>query len=265
MENKTVHVVAADSNAEFLDLLISQLESEPGIKVVGRAASGEEAVRQIVAHAPDAVVMELSMPSGDALAVMEELADVSFRREPGFFIYSSFAADSVKAEAARLGAQMFLQKPFNEIKLIDRLKKFAARLEFAVSAGAGGTGAAAMSDVEIETYITQIIHEIGVPAHIKGYRYMREAIMTVVRDPKIINSITKELYPSVAKTFGTTSSRVERAIRHAIEVAWDRGDLETLQRFFGYTVSNAKGKPTNSEFIAMIADKLTLQLRAASA
>ena len=116
----------------------------------------------------------------------------------------------------------------------------------------------------IETMVTNIIHEIGVPAHIKGYQYLREAIMIAVNDMDVINAITKVLYPQVAKTFQTTPSRVERAIRHAIEVAWDRGDLDTLQRFFGYTVSNTKGKPTNSEFIALIADKLQLQLKSAA-
>ena len=117
------------------------------------------------------------------------------------------------------------------------------------------------AEPDIETMVTNVIHEIGVPAHIKGYQYLREAIIIAVGDMEVINAITKVLYPQVAKTFSTTPSRVERAIRHAIEVAWDRGDLDTLQRFFGYTVSNTKGKPTNSEFIALIADRLQLQLR----
>ncbi|MCL2084075.1 MAG: sporulation transcription factor Spo0A [Oscillospiraceae bacterium] len=257
MENRVIRVVIADNNTEHRDMLALRLEEDPALKVVARATTGSEAVEMIVAHAPDVVLTELSLPVKDAQAVMQEVAAVNFKRRPTFFVYSGFGADSVKSAISRLGARMFMQKPFEPAYLIESIKQSE---KYADDDGAGLR--LIFNEVDIETRITQILHEIGVPAHIKGYRYMREAILTVIREPQIINSITKQLYPSVAKKFGTTPSRVERAIRHAIEVAWDRGDLEVLQKFFGYTVSNSKGKPTNSEFIAMIADRLTLQLKA---
>lgn len=257
MKNMVIRMVIVDSNVEYRDMLASRLESDPDLKIVARAADGQEAIEQITAHAPDIVLTELNLPVKEAPAVMQEIANVTFKQRPAFFVYSSFGADDAKREVARLGAQMFLQKPFEAPYLVERIKQYIQR-----NSETAKENWMAINEVDIETRITQIIHEIGVPAHIKGYRYMREAIMTVIKEPQIINSITKQLYPSVAKTFGTTPSRVERAIRHAIEVAWDRGDLEVLQKFFGYTVSNAKGKPTNSEFIAMIADQLSLQLKA---
>ena len=168
-------------------------------------------------------------------------------------ILSGFAGGSVAELTAAKGADYFMMKPCRTAAVVERVRQMlqpAAPVEEPDRQGAG-----------LEGKITAIIHEIGVPAHIKGYQYLREAIMIAVEDMDVINAVTKILYPEVAKRFGTTASRVERAIRHAIEVAWDRGDLETLQRYFGYTVSNAKGKPTNSEFIAMIADRLQLQQR----
>ena len=161
---------------------------------------------------------------------------------------SGFVSGRMLAEATELGAAYFLPKPFETETLLDKMRGLFLK-------------APRESLPSLKTVVTSVIHEIGVPAHIKGYQYLREAIMIAVQDMDVINAITKVLYPQVAKTFATTPSRVERAIRHAIEVAWDRGDLETLQRFFGYTVSNTKGKPTNSEFIALIADKLQLQLK----
>ena len=152
-----------------------------------------------------------------------------------------------------MGAAMYISKPYNESALIDNLTQLAEKRSSQLHAPG------------LEELVTSIIHEVGVPAHIKGYQYVREAIMITVEDMEVINSVTKVLYPEVAKRYHTTPSRVERAIRHAIEVAWDRGDLETLQRFFGYTVSNAKGKPTNSEFIAMISDRIRLKIKSTTA
>ena len=172
---------------------------------------------------------------------------------------SCFITDYVASSAANLGVRYLMLKPCDMTVLVDRLEEIRGGENQKISANRGS------GQSNIETLVTSIIHEIGVPAHIKGYQYLREAIIIAVNDMDVINAITKVLYPQVAKTFQTTPSRVERAIRHAIEVAWDRGDLDTLQRFFGYTVSNTKGKPTNSEFIALIADKLQLQLRSGSA
>ena len=174
-------------------------------------------------------------------------------KRPKILAVSNFVTQEVVAEAGNLGASMFLSKPYNESAMVEHLISLAEKSEKQLH----GPG--------LEELVTSIIHEVGVPAHIKGYQYVREAIMITVENMDVINSVTKVLYPEVAKRYHTTPSRVERAIRHAIEVAWDRGDLETLQRFFGYTVSNAKGKPTNSEFIAMISDRIRLKMKITTA
>ena len=197
----------------------------------------------------------------DGLGVLRKLAQKQQR--PAVIIVSGFFNDHVIQEAAELGAYYFMPKPCDIPALLERIRQITAsrRVSGLVTAKQGiAIGAPQES---LETVVTEVIHEIGVPAHIKGYQYLREAIILTINDMDIINSVTKVLYPTVAKKFGTTPSRVERAIRHAIEVAWDRGDLETLQKFFGYTVSNVKGKPTNSEFIAMIADCLSLRRKVA--
>ena len=251
---KTVKIVIADKNAEFRDNLVKLADGEKDFSVVGIAENGAELLGLISETSPDAVLTEYVLSERDAGAVMRET--MSMKRRPAFFVFSSFDSDAIKAQMTELGAMMFTLKPFDPKYMIEQIKQYA-RMR-----GTHAKQEQASGDIDVETRITQIIHEIGVPAHIKGYRYMREAIMQVIREPDIINSITKQLYPNVAKVYNTTPSRVERAIRHAIEVAWDRGDVETLNRIFGYTVSNDKGKPTNSEFIAMIADRLSLQLRA---
>ena len=188
----------------------------------------------------------------DGLSVLKAIAGMEHK--PVTLATSRFVTDYVASAAANLGVRYLMLKPCDMTALVDRLEEIRnEKSNRSTPAKRGGNS--------IESLVTSIIHEIGVPAHIKGYQYLREAIIIAVEDMDVINAITKVLYPQVAKTFQTTPSRVERAIRHAIEVAWDRGDLDTLQRFFGYTVSNTKGKPTNSEFIALIADKLSLQLK----
>jgi two-component system response regulator (stage 0 sporulation protein A) len=252
-------ILIADGNSDFRSLLAEALEGYPGIEIVGASSDGYETLDMIKAHEPDVVLMDVVLPGLDGFSVLKTVNVMNLRAKPAFIVLSSFATDAVTAEAAALGVQYFIVKPFDIPALIDRLNIAApSRQKGIVSQPAK----VARSEVDLETRVTEIIHEIGVPAHIKGYQYLREAIMVAVRDNEVVSSITKLLYPTVAKTFSTTASRVERAIRHAIEVAWDRGDLETLQRFFGYTVSNVKGKPTNSEFIAMISDRLQLQLKA---
>ena len=201
------------------------------------------------------MVMDLVLSRMDGLEVLQALAGQSPR--PRVLVLSSFARGNMAELAASCGADYYMMKPCKLSTVIERIRQMAAG-----SFQGDGEGESARNgsrEVSLESTVTAIIHEIGVPAHIKGYQYLREAILIAVADMEVINAVTKILYPEVAKRFGTTASRVERAIRHAIEVAWDRGDLETLQKYFGYTVSNAKGKPTNSEFIAMIADRLQLQ------
>ena len=255
MENCTT-VMIADNSEEFCGNLSAALQRTEGFQVIGIANDGEQAIRMITERKPQVLVLDLMLAKQDGIAVLKALSGLD--RKPITLATSRFVTDYVASTAANLGVRYLMVKPCDMSALVERLEEVR---------GSGNPQQAQphSGKPNIETLVTNIIHEIGVPAHIKGYQYLREAIIIAVEDMDVINAITKVLYPQVAKTFQTTPSRVERAIRHAIEVAWDRGDLDTLQRFFGYTVSNTKGKPTNSEFIALIADKLQLQLKNSSA
>jgi len=259
--DSTIKILIADDNSDFRGLLIDALEEEQDLEIAGVATDGYQALKSIASLSPDVVLMDLVLPLLDGFGVMKELNGMALKTRPSILVLSSFATEHAAAEAASLGAQYFMVKPFDMAALVDRIHLLGTQHHkqpfLTVAPGRFG-----YSDLDIEARVTSIIHEIGVPAHIKGYQYLREAILVAIKDRETINAITKVLYPSVAKAFNTTPSRVERAIRHAIEVAWDRGDIETLQSFFGYTVSHVKGKPTNSEFIAMISDRLSLQLKA---
>ena len=256
MEHTTT-VFIADSAEEFCASLSAALSRCDGFHVVGTANDGEQALRMIEQRKPDLLVLDLMLAKKDGLTVLKGLSAGDHR--PVTLATSVFVTEYVSAAAANLGVRYLMLKPCDMTALVERLEEMRGgeTLRFPDKRRSDKNS--------IESMVTNIIHEIGVPAHIKGYQYLREAIIIAVNDMDVINAITKVLYPQVAKTFQTTPSRVERAIRHAIEVAWDRGDLDTLQRFFGYTVSNTKGKPTNSEFIALIADKLQLQLKSAEA
>ena len=246
-------IFIADNTEEFCAHLSNALQHAEGFHVVGTACDGETTLRRIMELRPQILVLDLMLSKRDGISVLKALSGSDYH--PAILVTSGFVTDYVSASAAALGARYLMLKPCDMGALVERLEEIR---------GGQNTknGAPRRNDkASIEAMVTGIIHEIGVPAHIKGYQYLREAIIIAVNDMDVINAITKVLYPQVAKTFQTTPSRVERAIRHAIEVAWDRGDLDTLQRFFGYTVSNTKGKPTNSEFIALIADKLQLQLK----
>lgn len=242
-------VLLADASEEFRALLREEMEKTEEF-TVEIARDGNEILKKANELAVDLLVMDVMLSGTDGLGVLRQLQKQG--GAPMTILMSAFVSDRMLSEASELGAAYFLPKPFETGNLLDKMRGLflTAPRESAPS---------------LKTTVTSVIHEIGVPAHIKGYQYLREAIMITVRDMDVINAVTKILYPEVAKRFGTTPSRVERAIRHAIEVAWDRGDLETLQKYFGYTVSNAKGKPTNSEFIAMIADRLTLEQRSGQA
>ena len=256
MEHATT-VLIADSAEEFCNALAAALQRAEGFQIVGTATDGEQAIRLIGERKPEVLVLDLMLSKQDGISVLKSIAGME--RKPVTLATSAFLTEYVSGAAASLGVRYLMLKPCDMTALVERMEEIR-----------GGEShryppARRMDKNSIESMVTSIIHEIGVPAHIKGYQYLREAIIIAVNDMDVINAITKVLYPQVAKTFQTTPSRVERAIRHAIEVAWDRGDLDTLQRFFGYTVSNTKGKPTNSEFIALIADKLQLQLKSAEA
>ena len=256
MDNLT-SVLIADSSDEFCASLTEALSRAGGFQVVGTAGDGEQAIRLVAERKPSILVLDLMLSKRDGLSVLKAISPMENR--PITLATSGFVSEYVSSAAASLGVRYLMLKPCDMAAVVERLQEIR-----------GGENPRRLPDSRadkagIESMVTNIIHEIGVPAHIKGYQYLREAIIIAVNDMDVINAITKVLYPQVAKTFSTTPSRVERAIRHAIEVAWDRGDLDTLQRFFGYTVSNTKGKPTNSEFIALIADKLQLQLKSANA
>ena len=243
-------ILLGDTSRDFQNALYEAAGREPGIQLVGCTGDGQELLALMDAHRPDAVVLDLVLTGLDGLEVLARIQ--AMENPPQVLVVSAFLHEGLVAEVRNHGAAYLMPKPCQPVTVLERARQLVTGV--APQDAVPGT-----ADSSLELQVTSIIHEIGVPAHIKGYQYLREAIRLAVEDMEVINAVTKVLYPTVAKKFGTTPSRVERAIRHAIEVAWDRGDLETLQKYFGYTVSNAKGKPTNSEFIAMIADRLQLQ------
>ena len=246
MDNKKT-VLLVDASEEFRTMMQEAIEATEEFTVIGTAKEGTEALALLEKLHPQLLIMDPVLAGMDGWSVLRQLRQQEGRM-PEVILLSSFWNDRVQAEAAAAGASYFLPKPVHTEALLERMRTLFTQPVTPEERTAA-----------LRNQVTAVIHEVGVPAHIKGYQYLREAIMITVEDMEVINAVTKVLYPAVAKRFATTPSRVERAIRHAIEVAWDRGDLETLQKYFGYTVSNTKGKPTNSEFIAMIADRLTLE------
>ena len=233
-------ILLADNSEECRVLLRRTLEETGEFQVVGDTGDGDEAWELIQKAKPDVVVMDMILPGLDGMSLLQRIP-----KEIKCIVLSAFCSQNMVQELTRMGAWYFIPKPAHMDSLLDRIRQATH-------------DSSVLSLPTLEAEVTAILHEVGVPAHIKGYQYVREAIIIVVQNMDAINAVTKVLYPEVAKRFNTTPSRVERAIRHAIEVAWDRGDLETLQGYFGYTVNSAKGKPTNSEFIAMIADRIRL-------
>ena len=251
---KKLKVIIADDSTEFGKTCAGVLKG-CGMEVTQCEKDGAKLVGEIKSKVPDVVLADVFMPGLDVLGVLSSLETMEKSKRPMVMAMSSFDNPKLEHETLNAGASYYFLKPFDTSVLAQRIVQLSGWKT-------GETGKASKtSEEDIELMITDIIHQIGVPAHIKGYHYLREAITLSVVDAQIINSVTKLLYPTVAKKFSTTSSRVERAIRHAIEVAWDRGDVDVLNSYFGYTIHNGRGKPTNSEFIAMIADKLRLKLR----
>ncbi|MDR0951530.1 MAG: sporulation transcription factor Spo0A [Oscillospiraceae bacterium] len=261
MMDKKIRVMIVDSSEDFRYLMADTISAEEDMTVVCTAGDGIEAVELILDKHPDVVLMDLVLTKLDGLGVLHKLSDRQ-QQIPPIIIVSGFFNEHVIQEAADMGAYYFMPKPCDMPALLSRIRVALNPNPNRNSSRRQGVQIY-RQDGSLESVVTEVLHEIGVPAHIKGYQYLREAIIMTICDMDTINSVTKILYPEVARRFDTTPSRVERAIRHAIEVAWDRGDIETLQKFFGYTVSNVKGKPTNSEFIAMIADCLSLRRKAA--
>lgn len=264
METKT-RILIADSNQDFCRLITDTFSRESDLEVVGIASDGIEALSLLTELKPDLLLMDLVLPKLDGLELLRRFPETG--ASCNIIVLSAFVNSKVIADCSARGADYFIPKPCDTPALLSRIRQLSGS-EHAnvptVGVDCRQQAVANRQDIDLEAVVTDIIHEIGVPAHIKGYQYLREAIILTIKDMDMINAVTKVLYPEVAKKFNTTPSRVERAIRHAIEVAWDRGDIEVLQKFFGYTVSNIKGKPTNSEFIAMIADCLSLRRKQAT-
>ena len=235
---------------------ITEFMTKSGAYYLTEADNGEYAVGLISSGGFDLVITDLWLPGVDGIGIIRETTTLGLAKKPSFILISPISKQSVLVEASEAGADICILKPYDlgslSAHVVSLLRqRTATRPE----------GGVTSSVPDMEAQVTKIIHQLGVPAHIKGYQYLRAAILMTMDDSEVINSVTKILYPSVAKKFGTTTSRVERAIRHAIEVAWDRGDIDTLDSFFGYTIQNSRGKPTNSEFIAMIADNLRLKYK----
>ena len=271
--NDKVKVMIADDNPDFVNTLISHLEKEEDLEVVGIARDGKEAVDLIIQQRPDIALLDVIMPHLDGLGVLEALSAIKLEKMPMCIMLSAVGQDKVTQKAINLGAEYYVVKPFDIQLLIKRIKDLKNYRPGTISGNYISreikpqyieiTPEGKKDESNLEALVTNVIHEVGVPAHIKGYQYLREAIIMVINDIDVINQITKQLYPDIASKYGTTPSRVERAIRHAIEVAWGRGQTDAVESIFGYTVSASKGKPTNSEFIAMIADKLRLEMKTA--
>jgi two-component system response regulator (stage 0 sporulation protein A) len=264
--NEKITVLIADDNKDFCEIINQYLSKQGDIEVVGTAHDGIEALNQIKKFQPDVIILDIIMPHMDGLGVLEKLHNENLENIPKIIILSAVGQDKITQRAIALGADYYIVKPFDLDVFVKRVRELAAN-EFADSDFSLSTSQLTNTNLQntkkynLEAEITNIIHEIGVPAHIKGYQYLREAISMVINDIDLLGGITKELYPGIAQKFNTTPSRVERAIRHAIEVAWSRGRIETINKLFGYTIHDEKGKPTNGEFIAMVADKLRMQSR----
>lgn len=259
-----LNIAIADDNERMVQLLDRIVSSDEELEVVGKAGNGEELIEIIKEKKPDVVLLDIIMPKLDGLTVMDRINHEPNLKKPAFIVISAVSQEKMTEDAFELGADYYILKPFDNDTVVNRIKRVRTRQLRAASKNKkvnAYESQKAYMEHNLETDVTNIIHEVGVPAHIKGYQYLRDAIIMSVGDMEMLNSITKILYPTIAKRHQTTPSRVERAIRHAIEVAWSRGKMDTIDELFGYTVSNGKGKPTNSEFIALIADKIRLEYK----
>lgn len=262
-----LNIAIADDNRQTLELLGEILESEKDYHIVGRAENGNDAYNMILKTKPDVVLLDIVMPGMDGISVMEKIKNNSdFKESPSFIMVTAASSENLTADAFKLGASYYIMKPFTKDSVLDKLRRLSGyRNKTTMLSGSKKVrpyvNKSEYMEQNLENDVTQILHEIGIPAHIKGYQYLRDAIIISVGDHEMLASVTKILYPTIAKKHQTTPSRVERAIRHAIEVAWSRGKMDTINDLFGYTISTGKGKPTNSEFIALIVDKIRLDYR----
>lgn len=254
MPNKLLRILIADDNREFCETLKDFFQQQEGFEVAGVAFNGLEAMDLIEHEKPDVVVLDIIMPRLDGIGVLEKLASGLAGHRPKVVMLTAFGQESTTQRAVELGADYYILKPFDFNVLATRVKQLVDGVNVTPYVSAA-------KERNLDVAVTNIIHEMGVPAHIKGYHYLRDAILMVINEINLLGAVTKELYPMIAQKYHTTPSRVERAIRHAIELAWDRGNVEMMNKFFGYTINLERGKPTNSEFIAMIADKLRIEAK----
>jgi two-component system response regulator (stage 0 sporulation protein A) len=254
METGPIKVLIADDNKEFCNLLKDYIDRQSDMELVGIAHNGVEVIELIPSRRPDIIILDIIMPHLDGIGVLEKMNGMGLTHRPKVIMLTAFGQENITQRVVELGADYYVLKPFDLNTLLERIRQ----LSYDSKPNSTFTQPGVKS---LEMEVTNLIHEIGVPAHIKGYQFLREAIILVVKDMELLSAVTKELYPSIARQFNTTSSRVERAIRHAIEVTWARGNLELINALFGYSINTERGKPTNSEFIAMVADKLRMQSR----
>lgn len=266
MENNKIKLVLADDNRDFSCILGEYLENQNDFELIGIANDGVEAVKYVASNSPDVLILDIIMPNLDGIGVLEKIYSMNLNNAPKVIILSAVGNEKITQRAINLGAEYYIVKPFDMNVFGNRIRQlfssdFTTR-DISLNAFSHKDNVSPKNNnANLDTEITKIMHEIGVPAHIKGYLYLREGISMVIKDVELLSAVTKELYPAIARNHNTTASRVERAIRHAIEVATERGKVETIIKLFGHTINNGKGKPTNSEFIAMISDKLRLQNR----
>ncbi|MFC4022840.1 sporulation transcription factor Spo0A [Oceanobacillus longus] len=254
-----ISVCLVDDNRELIQLMGEYFEEQDDIEVIGTAYNGRDCITMLEQKDPDVLILDIIMPHIDGLAVLNTLRTMERKKKPNVIMLTAFGQEEVMKKAVDLGASYFILKPFDMENLADQVRQVKGNTS--LSPNRSKSTKVERKKQDLEANITNIIHEIGVPAHIKGYMYLREAITMVYNDIELLGSITKVLYPDIAKKFNTTASRVERAIRHAIEVAWSRGNIDSISALFGYTINISKAKPTNSEFIAMVADRLRLEHR----
>ncbi|KUK32523.1 MAG: Stage 0 sporulation transcription factor Spo0A [Thermoanaerobacterales bacterium 50_218] len=250
--SKTIKIMVIDDNKEFCEILKEYLESQGDFVVTGIAYNGIQALELLKQEVPDVVILDIIMPHLDGLGVLERISS-EFEVRPKIIVLTAFGQEAITRKALELGADYYILKPFDLDVLGERIRQLVGASTGSVS---GSHSPAKSRNLDVE--VTNLIHEMGVPAHVKGYQYLRDAIILVINDVNLLGAVTKELYPMIAEKYNTTPSRVERAIRHAIELAWSRGNIELMNRFFGYTIDVERGKPTNSEFIAMVADRLRI-------
>jgi two-component system response regulator (stage 0 sporulation protein A) len=259
---ETYEIVIVDDNKEFCELLKEHLDEVDEFEVKGTAFDGIEGVKELKEKNPDILILDLIMPKLDGIGVMEKIHESNIINDTKIIVLTAFGQEKFTKKVVDLGASYYIMKPFNLDKLSHRIKQLMSPPSSSSSGQAITKGDIENKNKNLDVKITEILHHLGVPANIKGYLYLREAIELVINDIELLGSITKKVYPHVSESFKTTPSRVERAIRHAIEVTWDRGNMQALNNYFGNTVSAKSGKATNSQFIARIADKLRLEIKA---